>query len=129
MQALYDTGKIWLRGLVKPEYAVRAGDLYFVVGEGDSQSTKYLLYKNYLFVAIHYPQSQSRLFRRFSLDLESKSKGSLFSGFTKTKHADIKAITYRDDGVEDYLAKEKDYFLDKDGEIDPIKIMKLSGWK
>lgn len=129
MQAFYDTGKIWLRGLVKPEYAVRAGDLYFVIGEEDSQSTKYLLYKNYLFVAIHYPQSQSRLFRRFSLDLESKSKGSLFSGFTKTKHADIKAITYRDDGVEDYLAKEKDYFLDKDGEIDPIKIMKLSGWK
>ena len=129
MQALYDTGKIWLRGLVKPEYAVRAGDLYFVIGEEDSQSTKYLLYKNYLFVAIHYPQSQSRLFRRFSLDLESKSKGSLFSGFTKTKHADIKAITYRDDGVEDYLAKEKDYFLDKDGGIDPIKIMKLSGWK
>ena len=129
MQALYDTGKIWLRGLVKPEYAVRAGDLYFVIGEEGSQSTKYLLYKNYLFVAIHYPQSQSRLFRRFSLDLESKSKGSLFSGFTKTKHADIKAITYRDDGVEDYLAKEKDYFLDKDGEIDPIKIMKLSGWK
>lgn len=129
MQALYDTGKIWLRGLVKPEYAVRAGDLYFVIGEEDSQSTKYLLYKNYLFVAIHYPQSQSRLFRRFSLDLESKSKGSLFSGFTKTKHADIKAITYRDDGVENYLAKEKDYFLDKDGEIDPIKIMKLSGWK
>ena len=129
MQALYDTGKICLRGLVKPEYAVRAGDLYFVIGEEDSQSTKYLLYKNYLFVAIHYPQSQSRLFRRFSLDLESKSKGSLFSGFTKTKHADIKAITYRDDGVEDYLAKEKDCFLDKDGEIDPIKIMKLSGWK
>ena len=129
MQALYDTGKIWLRGLVKPEYAVRAGDLYFVIGKEDSQSTKYLLYKNYLFVAIHYPQSQSRLFRRFSLDLESKSKGSLFSGFTKTKHADIKAITYRDDGVEDYLAKEKDYFLDKDGKIDPIKIMKLSGWK
>jgi len=128
MQTLYDTGKIWLRGLFKPEYAVRVGDLYFVIGEGDSQSTKYLLYKNYLFVAIHYPQSHSRLFLRFSLDLESKSKGSLFSGFTKTKHADIKAITYRDDGVEDYLAKEKDYFLDKDGEIDPIKIMKLSGW-
>ena len=118
-----------MRGLVKPEYAVRAGDLYFVIGEEDSQSTKYLLYKNYLFVSIHYPKSESRLFRRFSLDLESKSKGSLFSGFTKTKHADIKAITYRDDGVEDYLAKEKDYFLDKDGEIDPIKIMKLSGWK
>ena len=39
MQALYDTGKIWLRGLVKPEYAVRAGDLYFVIGEEDSQST------------------------------------------------------------------------------------------
>jgi hypothetical protein len=129
MQELYDTGKIWLRGLVKPEYAVRVGDLYFVVGDGDFQTTKFLLYKNYLIVAIHYPKSQSRLFRRFSLDLESKSKGSLFSGFTKTKHADIKAITFRDDGVENYLAKENDYFLDKVGEIDPIKIMRLSGWR
>jgi hypothetical protein len=129
MQTLYDTGKIWLRGSVKPENAIRAGDLYFIVGEGDSKSTKFLLYKHYLFVALHYPQSQSRLFRRFSLDLESKSKGSLFSGFTMTKHADINAITHRDDGVDDYLAKEKDFFLDKYGEIDPIKIMSLAGWR
>jgi len=27
------------------------------------------------------------------------------------------------------LAKENDFFLDKDGEIDPIKIMSLAGWR
>jgi len=57
-----------------------------------------------------------------------KSHGTLFNGFTKTKHADINVITYRDDGVEEYAGSEKDCFLDNDGDIDPIKIMKLTGW-
>ena len=77
---------------------------------------------------LHYPEKQIRVFRRFSLDLVPKSHGTLFNGFTKTKHADINAITYRDDEVEEYTGSEKDCFLDNDGGIDPIKIMKLTGW-
>ena len=69
-----------------------------------------------------------RIFRRFSLDLIPKSKGTLFNGFNETKHADIKAITYQDDGVEEHVGGEKDCFLDKNGEVDPIKIIKLAGW-
>ena len=77
---------------------------------------------------LHYPEKQIRVFRRFSLDLVPKSHGTLFNGFTKTKHADINAITYRDDGVEEYTGSEKDWFLDTAGDIAPIKIMKLTGW-
>jgi len=35
MRNINDSGKIWLRGSVRPEYGVRVGDNYFVVGVGD----------------------------------------------------------------------------------------------
>ena len=128
MRKINDSGKIWLRGSVRPEYGVRIGDNYFVVGEGDSQSTIYSVYENHLFVALHFPEQKMRIFRRFSLDLIPKSKGTLFNGFNETKHADIKAISYQDDGVEEHVGGEKDCFLDKNGEVDPIKIIELAGW-
>ena len=128
MRNINDSGKIWLRGSVRPEYGVRIGDNYFVVGEGDSQSTIYSVYENHLFVVLHYLEKKRRIFRRFSLDLIPKSKGTLFNGFNETRHADIKAVTYQDDGVEEHVGREKDYFLDKKGEVDPIKIIELAGW-
>ncbi len=128
MRKINDSGKIWLRGSVRPEYGVRVGDNYFVVGEGDSQSTIYSVYENHLFVVLYYSEKKKRIFRRFSLDLIPKSKGTLFNGFNETKHADIKAITYQDDGVEEHVGGEKDCFLDKNGEVDPIKIIELAGW-
>ena len=128
MRNIHDSGKIWLRGSVRPEYGVRVGDKYFVVGESDSQSTIYSLYENHLFVVLYYSEKKKRIFRRFSLDLIPKSKGTLFKGFNETKHADIKAITYQDDGVEEHVGGEKDCFLDKNGEVDPIKIIELAGW-
>ena len=128
MRNINDSGKIWLRGSVRPEYGVRVGDNFFVVGEGDSQSTIYSVYENHLFVVLHYPEKKKIIFRRFSLDLIPQSKGTLFNGFNETKHADIKAITYQDDGVEEHVGGEKDCFLDKNGEVDPIKIIELAGW-
>ena len=128
MRKINDSGKIWLRGSVRPEYGVRVGDNYFVVGEGDSQSTIYSVYENHLFVVLHYSEKKKRIYRRFALDLIPKSKGTLFNGFNETKHADIKAISYQDDGVEEHVGGEKDCFLDKNGEVDPIKIIALAGW-
>lgn len=128
MLNINDSGKIWLRGSVRPEYGVRVGDKYFVVGEGDFKSTIYSLYENHLFVVLYYSEKKKRIFRRFSLDLIPKSKGTLFNGFNETKHADIKAITYQDNGVEEHVGGEKDSFLDKNGEVDPIKIIELAGW-
>ena len=128
MRNINDSGKIWLLDSVRPEYGVRIDDNYFVVGEGDSQSAIYSIYKNHLFVALHFPEQKMRIFRRFSLDLIPKSKGTLFNGFNETKHADINAITYQDDGVEEHVGGENDCFLNKNGEVDPIKIIELAGW-
>ncbi len=129
MRNINDFGKIWLRGFIRPEFGIRIDEMYFVIGEGDSQSTNYSLYENHLFIALHYPEKQIRVFRRFSLELVPISNGTLFNGFTETKHADIKAVTYRDDGVDEYVGSEKNCFLDNDGKIDPIKIMELAGWE
>ena len=128
MRNINDSGKIWLKGSVRPEYGVKVDDNYFVVGEGDSQSIIYSVYENYLFVVLHYSEKKKRIFRRFSLDLIPTAKGTLFNGFNETKHADIKAITYQDDGVEEHVGGEKDRFLDKKGDVDPIKIIELAGW-
>ena len=58
MRNINDSGKIWLRGSIRPEYAVRVDDKYFVVGAGDSQSTIYSVYKNHLFVVLHYSEKK-----------------------------------------------------------------------
>ena len=129
MRKINDSGKIWLRGSVRPECGVRVDDNYFVVGESDSQSIIYSVYENHLFAVLHFPEKKTRIFRRFSFDLIPTSKGTLFNGFNETKHSDIKAITYQDDGVEEHVGGENDCFLDKNGEVDPIKIIELAGWE
>ena len=127
MLSIDDDGKIWLRGFSRPEYGVKVGELYFITGKEDAENVNCFIHENYLFVDLHYPEKQHRVLRRFAFDLEPKSAGILFSGFTETKHADIKAITYRDEGVEEYIIDGKGYSLKGDGKIDPIKLMELAG--
>jgi hypothetical protein len=129
MESIDDFGKIWLRGFMRPEYGIRIDKFYFVVGDGDPQSKDYLLYNNYLFVALYYQEKQIRVFRRLSLDLVPKSHGTLFNGFNQTKHSDIKAVTYRDEGVQQFIGSENDCVIGIDGNIDPKKLLLLTGWK
>jgi len=129
MSQIDDFGKIWLRGFLSPEFGVRVDEVYFVIGTGDPKNIQSLIYNNYLIAAIFYPDKKNRVFRRFPLNLVPKSPGTLFNGFTKTKHADINAITYMDSGVDEFICSEKIYFLNNSGEIDPTKIMMLTKWK
>ena len=80
-------------------------------------------------VDLHNPEKQYRIIRRFSLDLQPTFYGTLFNGFTKTKHADIKAVTYKDEKVEQFFLNGGDYLRNSDCLIDPIQIMQLTGWK
>ena len=129
MSDIDDDGKIWLQGNVKPEYGVRIGESYFILGKGDDDNINCFIHDNYLLVDLHDPMKQHRIFRRFDLNLEAKSFGTLFNGFTNTKHADIKAITYRDNGVEEFRFDEEMYSLENGILADPIRMMKLTGWK
>ena len=123
-----DDGKIWLRGYAKPDYGVRVGELYFVIGKEDSEKSNCFIYENYLVADLHNPEEQYRIVRRFCLDLEPRSSGTLFSGFKKTKHADIKAVTYMDEGVEKLVIDGGYYQLNSDSLINPVKLIQLTGW-
>ena len=124
-----DDGKIWLRGSTKPEYGIRVGELYFVPGKKDSENITCFILKKYLVADLHDPGKLYRIIRRFSLALEPCSSGTLFSGFKKTKHADINPVTYLDKKVEEFLLDGNEYLLNSDRVISAIQIMLLTGWK
>ena len=127
--SIIDDGKIWLRGSSRPEYGVRIGKVYFITGKEDAEIINYLIDDNFLYVDIHNPGSQYRTIRRFALDLEPLSPGTLFNGFRKTKHADIRAVTYRDKGVEQYRIEGGEYKNKRDDLINIIEMKQLAGWK
>ena len=129
MPDIDDDGKIWLRGSARPEYGVRVGESYFVTGKEDSENINCFIHEKYLVVDLHDSEKQYRIIRRFSLNLEPRSSGTLFHGFTKSKHADIKAVTYRDEKVEQFVLYGKDYLLNNDSLIDAGQIMQLTGWE
>ena len=83
MLNINDSGKIWLRGSVRPEYGVRVGDNYFVVGEGDSQSTIYSVYENHLFVVLHYSEKKREYFGDSRWILYLKLKGHYLMDSTR----------------------------------------------
>ena len=62
------------------------------------------------------------------LDLVPEIPGTLFNGFEKTKHADIKVVTYRDNRVESFKIDGENYLLGGKNMTNPIKLMALAGW-
>ena len=123
-----DDGKIWLQGYNKPEYAVRVGDLCFVIGQVDTEISSCFVYGDSLIVDLDNPDKKYRILRKFPFNLKPQTAGTLFNGFKKTKHADIKAITYKDAGVEECAISEEEYTLKDSKSIETIKLMKLVGW-
>ena len=123
-----DDGKIWLQGYNKPEYGVRVGDLCFVIGQEDTEISSCFVYGNNLIVDLDNPDKKYRILRKFPFNLKPQTAGTLFNGFKKTKHADIKAITYKDAGVEECTINDEEYNLKDSKSIETIKLMKLVGW-
>ena len=123
-----DDGKIWLQGSNKPEYGVRVGDLCFVIGQVDTEISSCFVYGDSLIVDLDNPDKKYRILRKFPFNLKPQTAGTLFNGFKKTKHADIKAITYKDAGVEECAINEEEYTLKDSKSIETIKLMKLVGW-
>ncbi|HAX45758.1 MAG TPA: hypothetical protein DCX78_02880 [Nitrospina sp.] len=124
-----DDGKIWVRGSVRPEYGVRVGDLYFITGMEESDNINCFIRDKYLFADIHDTGKQYRIIRRFPLKLDPECPGTLFSGFTNTKHGDIMALTYRNDGVEEYGVEGEMYSDENASGMDSVRFIQLAGWK
>jgi hypothetical protein len=99
MPEILDTGKVWLRGRPGTSFAIKVDDKVFIPGLEESQTLDYWVDTDSLCVDIHDPAHKIRVARRFPLDLPPLHPATLFNGFNKTKHADVKVIGHEDPGV------------------------------
>ena len=109
MPEIKDNGKVWIRGQFGTVFAVKVDEQVFVPGQEDGQSIEYWLEENFLCVDLHDPHQNIRIARLFPMSLEATHPATLFNGFDKTKHADVKVITYEDEGVTEKVFKYEAY--------------------
>ena len=114
MPVIKDHGKVWVRGKTGTSFAVKVDDKVIVPGQEEGQSIEYWLEKNCLCIDLHDPGQNVRIARCIPLDLTATHPATLFNGFNKTKHADVKIISYEDKGVTEKIFKDEQYRL---GEI------------
>ncbi len=129
MAEITDTGKVWMRGSATTSFAIKVDNKVFVPGEKTHQNIDFWINGEYLCVDIHDKESSKRLGRRFSLNMEAKHPATLFNGFDKTKHADVKVIHFEDAGVEEFSISGKSYIDKKAGELGRNDFWKLGGFK
>lgn len=98
-----------MRGEIKPEYALRVGEIIFVPGKDADDEINCWVEGGFLCVDLQDQQREKRVARKFPLQTEATAPAALFSGFTKTKHADIMAVTSQGAGVEEYIIQGEDY--------------------
>lgn len=109
MPEIKDSGKVWIRGTMGTSFAVKVDEKVFVPGQEEGQSIEYWLEENFLCVDLHGPSQNTRVARRFPLSLEATHPATLFNGFNKTKHADVKVVTCEDEGVLEKIFKGEEY--------------------
>ena len=109
MPEIKDSGKVWMRGKTGTSFAVKVDEKVFVPGQEDGQSIEYWLEENCLCVDLHNAVQGIRIARRFPLELEAVHPATLFNGFNKTKHADVKIVNYTDEGVAEKIFRNEDY--------------------
>ena len=109
MPEIKDNGKVWLRGKPGTSFAVKVDENVFVPGQEDGQSIEYWIEGDSLCVDLHSPDKNIRIVRLFPMSLEATHSATLFNGFNKTKHADVKVITYEDVGVAEKIFTGEEY--------------------
>ena len=105
MAEINDAGKVWIRGRIKPEYAVRVGERIYVPGKEDSDDINCWVEGEFLCVDLHDKNGERRVARKIPLNASANAPGALFSGFEKTKHADVMVVTSKEDGVEELVVE------------------------
>ncbi len=122
MAKIHDTGKVWIRGRIKPEYAVRVGERFFVPGKEDSDDIHCWVEGEFLCVDLHDKNGERRVARKISLNASASAPAALFSGFEKTKHSDVIAVTANDDGVKEFVVEGAKY---RNGNIKELNSQKF----
>lgn len=109
MADIEDSGKVWCKGSTGPIHAVRAANKIFATGKKEGQEIECWVDGDTLCVVLHEPDQAIRVARRFPLDLEPTIEGSLFNGFTLTKHADLPIVSPEQDRIEEKIISGESY--------------------
>jgi hypothetical protein len=107
MADIQDSGKIWCKGSTSPVHAVRARNKIFATGKKENQAIECWLDGEALCVDLH--DAGTRIARKFPLNIEPTLSGTLFNGFTSTKHADVTIVSSDQNGVEEKIVTGEIY--------------------
>jgi hypothetical protein len=118
MPEIKDTGKVWIKGRVSTAFAIKVDDIVFVAGQEEGQDIEFWLQDNALCVDLHDAANETRIARRFSLDLQAQHPATLFNGFNKTKHCDTQVVLPGDDGVQETRLSGEGYRDHNAGNLD-----------
>ena len=104
-----DTGTVWIRGKAKPDYGLRVGDTIFVPRKEITDEINSWIKGDILCVDLLDVTNNIRTARKFPLNVEGTEPAALFGGFKKTKHSDLKAVTCKCSGFEEYIIQGDDF--------------------
>jgi hypothetical protein len=123
MEKIQDSGKIWCKGSSSPIHAIRAENKIFATGMEENQIINCWVDRDaqILCLDLHEPKKKIRVARKFPLDLKPTLEGSLFNGFTETKHSDVEIIGSEQVGVEDRVLSGAAYNKEKLGAMNSFK--------
>ena len=109
MLIVEDTGKVWIPESPEPDFAVRVGETVFVLGPQKEKNIEYWIEGDYLCVDLHDPSKKIRTAKKIHLKLIPITSATLFWGFKKTKHGDLKVVNYKDPGIKEFVIEGDKY--------------------
>jgi hypothetical protein len=109
MERIQDSGKVWCKGFSQPTHAVRIKNKIFAIGKSEEQIIECWVEGEILCVDLNEQSKEIRTAKKFPLDLEPNLSGTLFNGFTQTKHTDVLIVSYEHDRIEKKIISGKTY--------------------
>jgi hypothetical protein len=109
MEEIQDSGKVWCKGFAGPAHALRIENKIFATGKSEEQTIECWVDEGVLCVDLNDPEPGIRVAKKFPLDLEPTLSGTLFNGFTRTKHADVLIVSPDQDRIEEEIISGETY--------------------
>jgi hypothetical protein len=109
MEKIQDSGKVWCKGFSGPAHALRIENKIFATGKSKDQTIESWVDEAVLCVDLNDPGHGIRVAKKFPLDLEPTLSGTLFNGFTRTKHADVLIVSPDQDRIEEEVISGETY--------------------
>ena len=109
MEEIQDSGKVWCKGFAGPAHALRIENKIFATGKSEDQSIQYWVDEGVLCVDLNDPGPGIRVAKKFPLDLEPTLSGTLFNGFTRTKHADVLIVSPDQERIKEEIISGETY--------------------